>query len=198
MLLFSEGVVVVDRAPWEQEEIDQWKGEVTKVPDAEETRPTDLSGEKLRTHVSRAPTASSIAPNYEPPRPTLPPQPLKTQAERKSQRQEPGVGLQWVRDSALSIVILVALAAFGIVFYSNCSIFVVAPTDAHPNGATLITNRLSGLNFIDSAEGFLTRHQGTVTPSARTAMADHIAESARIYMELPYFGRLHRFTTRGK
>ena len=189
----------MDLAPWEQEELEKWKGGAAKAPDAEESRPTGLSGETLRTHVSRSATPSTAIPDYQPPRPTLPPQPLRTQTTSKQRKtQELGPGLQRVRDNALSIVMLVALAAFGFVFYSSCSIFVVTPTDADPKGATLITSRLSGLNFIDSAEGFLTRHQGNVTPSARSAMIGSITDSAKVYLELPHFGWLHRFTIRGK
>ena len=191
--------MAVDLAPWEQEELEQWKGGGTKAPDAEEARPTDLSGETLRTHVSRTPIPSSAAPDYEPPRPTLPRQPLKTQATSKqSKTQELSPGLQKVRDNALSIIVLVALAAFAFVFYSNCSVFVIAPSNTHPNGATLITSHLSGLKFIDSAEGFLTRHQGSVTPSARAAMIGNVTEGAKVYLELPHFGWLHRYTTGGK
>ena len=189
----------MDLAPWEKEELEQWKGGQAKEPEVEEARPTELSGETLRTHVSRSPTPSATTPDYEPPRPTLPPQPLRTQTDKhKPRTQELSPGLQKVRDNALSIVMLVALTAFSFVFYTNCSVFIVTPTDTDPKGATLITSRLSGLNFIDSAEGFLTRHQGTVTPSSRSAMVDNITGSAKVYVELPYFERLHRYTTGGK
>lgn len=189
----------MELAPWEQEELEQWKGGQAEAPEAREASPPGLSGEVLRTHVNRSPAPSDTAPNYEPPRPTLPPQPLKTQAERnKSKSQDMGATLQKVRDNLLSIVLLVALAASCFVFYSSCSVFVIPPTDGRPGGATLITADMPGLNFVDSAEGFLTRHQGNATPSARAAMIENITKSAKIYVELPYFGWLHRLTTRSR
>ncbi len=93
--------------------------------------------------------------------------------------------------AALFVGALVAL-------YTQCTIFVVAPIGAVPEGKTLIIAKMPRLNFIDSADAMCERTQSGVSLLCRGVFMATIINNAEIYMRLPYSETLYLISTDGR
>lgn len=85
----------------------------------------------------------------------------------------------------------------GLVFYMTCSIFVVQPIGAVPEGRTLIITRLRSVEFIDSADAWCERNQGGVNLLCRGLVLARVAKESTILVRLPYSRQLYLLSTGG-
>lgn len=84
-----------------------------------------------------------------------------------------------------------------IAFYATCSIFVVQPIGALPEGRTIVITRLTNVRFIDSADAVCEREMGGVSLLCRGAVMGQVAEEATILARLPYMDWLYLMSTGG-
>lgn len=85
-----------------------------------------------------------------------------------------------------------------IIFCTQCTIFVVQPIGAIPEGRTLIVLRQGQLKFIDSADAICARIQGGVSLLCRGATLGSVAQNTTILARLPYSETLYLWSTDGK
>ena len=97
-----------------------------------------------------------------------------------------------------TIVVLIIILVVCIIFYMQCTIFVIQPIGALPEGKTLIISRMNKTEFIDSADAMCERLQGNVNLLCRGVTMGAIAEKATIYARLPYSSWLYHVSTGGK
>ena len=97
--------------------------------------------------------------------------------------------------SILTIVVVFSIAIG--VFYATCTIFVVPPIGAVPEGRTLIISRMNKTEFIDSADAMCERTQGGINLLCRLAMFAAISKNADVYLRLPYIEPLYLISTGG-
>ncbi|WP_200338558.1 hypothetical protein [Rhodovibrio sodomensis] len=97
----------------------------------------------------------------------------------------------------IAVVLAVLFAVAGGPFYATCSIFVVQPIGAVPEGRTVIITRLSSVNFIDSADAWCARNQDRVNILCRAAVLGRVAGQAEIIARLPYSETLYELSTGG-
>jgi hypothetical protein len=95
--------------------------------------------------------------------------------------------------AALALLFTLAMALFAM----QCSIFVVQPIGAVPEGRTLIISRLTNMGFIDSADAMCERLQGQVNLLCRGVILGAVGEKAQIYARLPYSPWLYQWSTGG-
>jgi len=97
-----------------------------------------------------------------------------------------------------AIITLLILVAAAVIFYTQFTIFIVAPIGAIPEGKTLIISRLNNMEFIDSADAMCKREQGGVSLLCRIGMLAAVAKNATIYLRLPYSEWLYLISTGGE
>ena|ERR1700690_3311584 len=100
--------------------------------------------------------------------------------------------------SRKKIALLIALAAFLIVFYTQVTFFVVQPIGAVPEGRTLLILRMGKLKFIDSADGICERESNGVNLLCRMAVIGAVAKNSTVIVRLPYSETLYLISTGGK
>jgi hypothetical protein len=93
--------------------------------------------------------------------------------------------------------IFIVLVVMSIAFYSTCTIFIIAPIGAIPEGKTIIISRMPNTHFIDSADAMCGRIQGGVSLLCRGVFMSSVANNADIYMRLPYSEALYLISTNG-
>ena len=98
--------------------------------------------------------------------------------------------MRWI----LAIGLVFALGFLATVVFG---VFVVQPIGAIPDGRTVITWRLKGFKFIDSADGWCLRNVGSVSLLCRARAMGMVAESDNILLRLPYSRRLYLWSTDG-
>jgi hypothetical protein len=96
------------------------------------------------------------------------------------------------------VILFLAVAAIGLVLYTQFSLFVVQPIGAVPEGRTLIISRLTNVNFIDSADGICERQMGGVSLLCRGMVIGKVGSTATIYARLPYSETLYGISTGGR
>ena len=94
-------------------------------------------------------------------------------------------------------VVLCGLGLFALLIYNQLTVFVVQPIGAAPEGATLIISRLSGTQFIDSADAMCQRLQGSVNLLCRGMVLGQVMKNATVYGRLPYSDSLYLLSTGG-
>lgn len=97
-----------------------------------------------------------------------------------------------------SLIVLTLLAVIGVDLYTQCTIFVVQPIGAIPEGRTLVISRLKGTEFVDSADAMCVRMQGGVNLLCRGMTVAAVAKNATIYTRLPYSDTLYLISTGGE
>ena len=95
-------------------------------------------------------------------------------------------------------IIIVILVIIGFICYSQLTIFVIQPIGAVPKGATLVISRLNQTKFIDSPDAICERIQGGVSLLGRGLIMAKVADTAKIYLRLPYSKCLYLISTGGK
>jgi hypothetical protein len=96
------------------------------------------------------------------------------------------------------VITILLLTTLGLlVLYTQCTIFVVQPLGALPEGKTLIISRLNTTRFVDSADAMCERLQGGVSLLCRAAVLGAVGEKAQIYARLPYSEWLYLVSTGG-
>jgi hypothetical protein len=100
--------------------------------------------------------------------------------------------------SKRKIILLVVLAAFMVVVYTQLTLFVIQPIGAVPDGRTLVIWRMGKLKFIDSADGFCARESDGVSLLCRMAVLGAVAQNSTVIARLPYSETLYLISTDGK
>jgi len=95
-------------------------------------------------------------------------------------------------------ILLVVLAAFIIIAYTQVTFFVIQPIGAVPEGRTLVILRTGKLKFIDSADGLCNREANGVSLLCRMAALGAVAQNGTVLMRLPYSETLYLISTDGK
>jgi hypothetical protein len=95
-------------------------------------------------------------------------------------------------------ILLVVLAAFIIIVYTQVTFFVIQPIGAVPEGRTLVIWRTGKLKFIDSADGLCGRETNGVSLLCRMAALGAVAQNSTVLMRLPYSETLYLISTDGK
>ena len=96
------------------------------------------------------------------------------------------------------MIILVVLAAFIIISYTQMTFFVIQPIGAVPEGRTLVIWRTGKLKFIESADGLCGREAKGVSLLCRMAALGAVAQNSTILMRLPYSETLYLISTDGR
>jgi hypothetical protein len=78
------------------------------------------------------------------------------------------------------------------------TVFVIQPIGAVPDGRTIIISRLNTLRFIDSADAWCERQQGSVNLLCRIAVMGRVAQEASVLVRLPYSAVLYQISTGGR
>jgi hypothetical protein len=97
-----------------------------------------------------------------------------------------------------STIILVVLAVFTMVIYSQITFFVVPPIGALPEGRTVVITRLNKTEFIDSPDAMCERIQGGVSLLCRGMIIGTVLEKSTILIRLPFSSWLYGISTGGK
>ena len=114
------------------------------------------------------------------------------------EKEKPSVSaLKWSRKKIGAVGGAITLLFIGLV-YTQCTIFVIPPIGAIPEGRTVIISRLNTLKFIDSADAMCEREQGGVSLLCRGILMAGVVKNATIYIRLPYSETLYLISTNGK
>lgn len=97
-----------------------------------------------------------------------------------------------------AVVALLAVLAFGVLFATQVTFFVIPPIGAVPEGRTLLIGRLNTVEFIDSADAMCERIQGGVSLLCRGMVMATVVDKATILLRLPYSDWLYSISTGGK
>jgi hypothetical protein len=95
-------------------------------------------------------------------------------------------------------ILLITLAAFLIIAYTQLTVFVIQPIGAVPKGRTLVIWRIGKLKFIDSADGVCGREANGVSLLCRMAVLGAVVQRGTVLMKLPYSETLYLVSTDGK
>ena len=90
------------------------------------------------------------------------------------------------------------LVIFGIIAYTQLTLFVVPPIGALPEGKTVVILRLNKTNFIDSPDAMCERIQGGVSLLCRGIMLAGVFGKSKILIRPPYSESLYLISTNGK
>lgn len=96
-----------------------------------------------------------------------------------------------------AVLALLLFVVFGIIAYTQLTLFVVPPIGALPEGKTVVIWRLNKTKFIDSPDALCERIQGGVSLLCRGAMIAGVVEKSTILMRLPYSESLYLISTNG-
>lgn len=114
------------------------------------------------------------------------------------EKEKPSVSdIKWSKKKRGAVAGAVAILFFGL-FYIQCTIFVIPPIGAIPEGRIVIISRLNTMKFIDSADAMCERTQGGVSLLCRGILMAGVVKDATIYMRLPYSETLYLISTDGK
>jgi hypothetical protein len=95
-------------------------------------------------------------------------------------------------------ILLVVLAVFVLLVYTQVTFFVIQPIGAVPEGRTLVVWRRGKLKFIDSADGVCDREAKGVSLICRIAVLGAVAKNDTVLLRLPYSEALYLISTGGK
>lgn len=103
--------------------------------------------------------------------------------------------MTWKGRVAIAAIVLLAIVSIAA---TQVTIFVVPRIGAVPDGRTLVINRLTNTNFIDSPDAICERIQDGVSLLCRGLILARVADEATVFVRLPYSHRLYLISTDGR